>query len=82
MPVCGAHCQVHALAALSAHEDPDKTSSVVRYYSAWMEDDYLCIQMELCDSCASDIAHFDETCTYSLLRDILNALDVLHRFVG
>jgi serine/threonine protein kinase len=71
--------EVQALASLSAYEEPEKTSSIVRYYSAWMEDEYLCIQMELCESCACDITNFDNDCAYTLLRDILHALDVLHK---
>lgn len=71
--------EVQALASLSAYEEPEKTSSIVRYYSAWMEDEYLCIQMELCESCACDIADFNNECAYTLLRDIFHALDVLHR---
>jgi len=70
--------EVQALAALSANEDPEKASSVVRYYSAWMEDEYLCIQMELCDACAQDTSTFDRSSIFTLLRDILNALDMLH----
>jgi hypothetical protein len=70
--------EVQALAALSAQEDSDKTCCIVRYYSAWIEDEYLCIQMELCESSASDATLFDHHSAYQLLRDLLNALDVLH----
>lgn len=71
--------EVQALAALSAQEESEKTSCIVRYYSAWIEDEYLCIQMELCESSACDLSVFDQQSAFQLLRDILNALEVLHR---
>jgi hypothetical protein len=77
--------EVQALAALSAVQEDDSdqykataTCCIVRYYSAWIEDDYLCIQMELCESSASDAILFDHHSAYHLLRDLLNALEVLH----
>jgi serine/threonine protein kinase len=70
--------QVQALASLS--DDSDAMSCIVRYYNSWFEEDHLCIQMELCDSSAADIYEpLTPTLSYRLLRDILNALDVLHR---
>lgn len=70
--------EVQALAALSAQEDSEQTNCIVRYYSAWTEDEYLCIQMELCESSASDLATFDHQSAFRLLRDMFTALDVLH----
>jgi wee1-like protein kinase len=74
---------VQALAGLSMHdEDSSKLTSIVRYYSAWVEEEHLYIQMELCDTSAaahSSILKRDVSAMYSLLRDILNALDLLHR---
>jgi hypothetical protein len=45
-----------------------------------MEDDYLCIQMELCEGSVENIDVFDKSKVFPLLRDILNALDALHRY--
>jgi serine/threonine protein kinase len=70
--------QVQTLASLS--DDPEAMNCIVRYYNSWFEDDHLCIQMELCDSSAADIYEpLSAKVGYRLLRDILNALDVLHR---
>ena len=41
------HLQVYALAALSDQADT-ATFHIVRYHQAWMEDDRLFIQTELC----------------------------------
>lgn len=74
--------EVHALAALSSQEDADKTITIVRYYSAWIEDDHICIQMELCDASVDGLlmtAHqFDKREVFHLLRDVLLALELLH----
>jgi hypothetical protein len=79
--------EVHALAALSASEDVDATSTIVRYYSAWIEDDYVYIQMELCETSLDalisnsrrSLSAFPSKDVYHVLRDCLKALSVLHK---
>lgn len=69
---------VQALASLS--EESDATGCIVRYYNSWFEEDFLCIQMELCDSSAAEIYEpLEAKLCYRLLRDILNALEIIHR---
>lgn len=52
---------------------------IVRYYNSWFEDDYLLIQMELCDnSVAESYEPLEPQLCYRLLRDILNAFVILH----
>eukprot|EP01041_Mallomonas_annulata_P002940 gene2940-5778_t len=70
--------EVHALAAISSSEDADKTMTIVRYFGAWVENDRVCIQMELCDTCVDGLAFESETAIFDLLRDVLLALDLLH----
>ena len=82
--------EVHALAALSASEDVDVTSTIVRYYSGWIEDDHIFITMELCEGnietllsqnngSPSTNSQFLRQEVFCILRDILLALKVLHR---
>lgn len=82
--------EVHALAALSANEDSEMTATIVRYYGAWFEDDHLVICMELCEtnieglmksklSAPSPCLPFSFDEVFSIMRDILQALKVLHR---
>jgi len=75
--------KVHALASLSAKEDTEMLTTIVRYYSAWVEDDHVCIQMELCDTSVGELVnaarHFSVKEAVNLLRDVLLALDFLHR---
>jgi hypothetical protein len=72
--------EVHALAALSANED---VTSIVRYYSAWIEDDHVLIQMELCETSVEEMMKlnykFKTTEIFQILRDVLLALKVLHK---
>ena len=82
--------EVHALAALSTNENVDVTSTIVRYYSGWIEDDHIYITMELCEGnietllsqnngSPSTNGQFLRQEVYCILRDILLALKVLHR---
>ena len=82
--------EVHALAALSANEDVDVTSTIVRYYSGWIEDDHIFITMELCEGNIETLLSqnngspstndkFLRQEVFCILRDILLALKVLHR---
>jgi wee1-like protein kinase len=74
--------QVYALAALSDQADT-ANFHIVRYHQAWMEDDRLFIQTELCVGTLSD--EIDKGCLvlekrrFKLLREMLLALDFIHR---
>ncbi|KAJ8612928.1 hypothetical protein CTAYLR_006173 [Chrysophaeum taylorii] len=75
--------EVFALAALSADNDHDGGRHVVRYYQAWIEDERLYIQTELCD--ASLEQHLakgrfsrDAPSLWHFLRQMCLALDLLH----
>lgn len=74
--------EVYALAALSDQADP-ATFHIVRYHQAFMEEDRLYIQTELC---SSNLADEIESCgrlsdqrRYKLLREMLLALEFIHR---
>jgi len=71
--------EVQALAELSSKADANNMNNIVRYYGAWIENNHLCIQMELCGS-SLDTATFllGPQQIYNLLRDILQALHFLH----
>ena len=75
--------QVYALAALSDHQADTATFHIVRYHQAWMDDDRLYIQTELCTGTLVDEIQRDGCLTeprcYKLLREILLALDFIHR---
>lgn len=70
--------EVHVLASLVTCAD------VVRYHSAWWENDHLYIQMELCDrGCAAAFvangdARMDDAALARCLRDVANALAFAH----
>lgn len=72
--------EVHALAEMSASEDG---LTIVRYFSAWVEDDHLFLVMELCEGSVEGMLlnsyRFDTREVFKILRDILLALRVLHR---
>lgn len=73
--------QVYALAALSDQADP-ATFHIVRYHQAWMEDNLLYIQTELCSSTLSkEIAAgpLSDQRRFKLLREMLLALEFIHR---
>jgi serine/threonine protein kinase len=75
--------EVQALAALSEESESETGARgcIVRYHNSWFEEDFLCIQMELCDSSAAEIYEpLQMRLCYRLLRDILNALEILHRY--
>ena len=69
--------EVQILAILDAECSMESLSSIVRYYSSWFEDDYLYIQLEVCEA-SVDILYFDIPKVSTLLRDILKALKVIH----
>jgi len=69
--------EVHVLASLVTCAD------VVRYHSAWWENDHLYIQMELCDrGCAASLvagdARMNEGALARCLRDVAAALTFAH----
>eukprot|EP00977_Amphora_coffeiformis_P009416 scaffold2179_cov165-Amphora_coffeaeformis.AAC.20 len=73
--------EVYALASLSDQADT-ATFHIVRYHQAWMEDDRLFIQTELCQgNLAKEIAQnrLNLPRRYKLLREMCLALDFLHR---
>lgn len=73
---------MYALAALSDLADT-ANFHIVRFHQAWMEDDRLFIQTELCiGTLSEEIARgdlADENRRYKLLREMLLALDLIHR---
>ncbi len=73
------------MAALAASENSESTCTIVRYYSAWIEDEYICIQMELCETSVEHLIappnFLTEADVFCVLRDILLALRTLHRLV-
>eukprot|EP00934_Nitzschia_sp_Nitz4_P001465 Nitzschia sp. Nitz4//scaffold42_size132992//26756//29100//NITZ4_003384-RA/size132992-augustus-gene-0.101-mRNA-1//1//CDS//3329551673//1465//frame0 len=76
--------EVYALAALSDQADP-ATFHIVRYHQAWMEENRLYIQIELCTSTLSqemnlrspEIISADRR--YKLLREMCLALEFIHK---
>jgi len=71
--------EVYALAALMEHNDP-AIFHIVRYHQAWMEESRLFIQTELCTSTlAQEIGQMTTERKYKLLREVLLALEFLHR---
>lgn len=74
--------EVHALAALCSQSDAS-AFHIVRYHQAWMEDNLLHIQTELC---TSTLPHemaagmlIDEDRRFKLLRELLLALELIHK---
>ena len=75
------HLQVYALAALSDQADT-ATFHIVRYHQAWMEDDRLFIQTELCQGNLSKEVAQNRLFLprrYKLLREMCLALAFIHR---
>jgi len=76
--------EVFALAALAAdHEGAEGSRHVVRYYQAWIDDERLFIQTELCDSSLErelSRGRFERTpkSLWAFLRQLLLALDLIH----
>ena len=78
--------EVEALAAIATAENQQSGSSdIVKFYSAWIEDDYLCIQRELCCGNVENLVEeggvFAEPDVLVLLRNMSGALSTLHRYV-
>lgn len=77
--------EVFALATLSAEHsrlDHEGARHVVRYYQAWIEDERLYIQTELCDASLEKFLRqcgsLDPNAVFAFLRQLLLALDLLH----
>jgi wee1-like protein kinase len=75
--------EVYALAALSDQADT-ANFHIVRYHQAWMEDDRLYIQTELCSGTLTDEMNRERGVLstdrrYKLLREMLLALEFIHR---
>ncbi len=86
--------EVYALSALS-DKGCINSMHIVRYHQAWMEGNRLYIQTELCDSTLLQVmrasgghknkdgnnpcVYLDEKQRYKLLREILLALDLVHK---
>lgn len=73
--------EVYALAALSAESDHEGARHVVRYYHAWIEDERLYIQTELCDASLEKRLSKGPLLSrdvWNFLRQLLLALDFLH----
>ena len=73
--------EVYALAALSDQTSPE-AMHIVRYHQAWMEGNRLYIQTELCDgSLKMEMTQgvMEEKRRYKLLREMLLALDFVHK---
>lgn len=69
--------QVYALATLSDQADT-ATFHIVRYHQAWMEDDRLYIQTELCSGTLADERFVPLPRRYKLIRELCLALQFLH----
>jgi len=74
--------EIHAISRLSAQSEDDEVFSIVRYFSAWIEDDYIFLQMELCETSLEEIIAqgqvFSATDVFLVLRHVLLALKFLH----
>jgi len=73
--------EVYALAALSDQADT-AAFHIVRYHQAWIEDSRLHIQTELCTSTLMEVmanGMMGEKRRYKLLREILLALELIHK---
>ncbi|EKU22084.1 wee1-like protein kinase [Nannochloropsis gaditana CCMP526] len=75
--------EVKALAKVCAADSSEEVLHVVRYHQAWIEDERLFMQTELCEESldgalrAGEKMGFEEV--FDFMRQMLLALDVLHR---
>ena len=74
--------EVHALAALNDIGKAGANEHIVRYHQAWIEDNRLYIQTELCTSTLQQEmvtrGILDDRRRYKLLREMLLALELIH----
>ena len=75
--------EIHACSKLSAGSEDAEVFSIVRYFGAWIEDEYVFLQMELCEISIEGLLsagyHFNVPETFLVLRHVLLALKFLHQ---
>ncbi|CAG9134337.1 unnamed protein product [Plutella xylostella] len=81
-PVAGSAAERAALSEVHAHAALGKHAHVVRYYSAWAEDDHMIIQNEYCDGGSLqqrlEAAPLPEPELRLLLQHVADGLDYIH----
>lgn len=75
--------EIRACSKLSTSSEDEEVFSIVRYYSAWIADEKIYLQMELCETSVEALlssAHiFDNQEIFLILRHVLLALKFLHQ---
>ena len=75
--------EIRACSKLSASSEDDEVFSIVRYFSAWIEDEHIYLQMELCETSVEGLLSsnhvFDQKEIFLILRHVLLALKFLHQ---
>ena len=75
--------EVGTMAELSAADDDDEMSHIVRYYAGWIEDEHVFLQMELCDISVEAMLNnytvkLDNKEIYRILRHVFLGLKFVH----
>jgi len=74
--------EIHACSKLSAASEDDEVFSIVRYFGAWIEDEHVYLQMELCEISLEGMmgsgTRFEGGEIFTVLRHVLLALKFLH----
>lgn len=75
--------EIRACSKLSASSEDDEVFSIVRYFSAWIEDEKIYLHMELCETSVEALLKsthvFDNQEIFLILRHVLLALKFLHQ---